>query len=76
LIFREGKTLLSNYAESTIGKISKSESLQSLRILIEIAKNDAARHRSSLYEPFLTKMIEQEIVCPIVLQRKTSRLLS
>lgn len=68
--------MLSNSTESAIGKIGKSESMQSLRILIEIAKNDSARHRSSLYEPFLTKMIKQEIVNPIVSQQRPSRLLS
>ena len=50
--------------------------MHSLRVLMDIAKNDGARHRSPIYEPFLTKMIENDVTNPIETLYKSSRLLS
>lgn len=62
ILYRKGKALLEAYEDSDIGKITKGEAIQSLRILMDIAKNDAARHRSCIYEPFLTKMVTENVL--------------
>lgn len=74
-LFRNGRKLLAKN-DSEFGKFSQSEAMQSLRILIEIAKNDGARHRSSLYEPFLTKIVEEGLVNPVISIVSNLRLLS
>lgn len=68
--------MLSQNINCQIGKITKDDAMQGLRVLTDIAKNDAARHKSSIYEPFLTKMVEDDVVNPIVTLAKTSRLLA
>ena len=76
LLFRDARKLLTNTGSIQEGTISKSDALQSLRILIDIAKNDAARHKSTIYEPFLTKIVDDSIINPVITISSTSRLLS
>jgi len=68
--------LISQNAESQLGKIDKGEALQSLRVLTYVAKNDSARHQAPIYEPFLTRMINEDVANPVVSIPKTSRLLA
>lgn len=71
---KKNKTLFDKQDE--LGNfMTKSEAIQSLRVLMSVAKNDGARHQSSIYEPFLTKMVTNNVLGAEVTVRK-SRLIS
>ena len=72
-VLKKSKQLLPE--KSFVNQISKEEAIQSLRIMMDIAKNDAARHKASIYEPFLTKMVKENVLVSDV-PTKSSRLIS